>query len=168
MEEEEMHYQSESIYTTLLGTFQQVMEHTCWEELVKRKAIATRAKPPCGKVDALKVRFVFGSSCSFRHQLNSGKELEERDRLWKISIRKAEVPVHEVIMWIEAMDLQSFEEWGLRTPNLGGGAVLTSRGGGGPPVLTSNFGKSDVNWIMKQSSWKFIRQSKRSFMYERS
>jgi hypothetical protein len=38
MEEEVMRRQPEPIYTTLLKTFQQAMEHTCWEELVKGKS----------------------------------------------------------------------------------------------------------------------------------
>ena len=52
MEEEAICRQPEPIYATLLGIFQQAMEHTCWEELVKRKSTATWAKSPCEKIDA--------------------------------------------------------------------------------------------------------------------
>ena len=48
--------------------------------------------------------------------------------------------VHKVTMSIEALDLHSFEAWGLHTPKLRG------------LVLTSNFSKFDVVWIMKQSA----------------
>ena len=49
--------QPEPIYATLLGTFQQAMEHICSEELVNgKKTTATRAKPLCGRVDALNVK----------------------------------------------------------------------------------------------------------------
>jgi hypothetical protein len=59
MEEEAMRRQPEPIYATLLGTFQQAMEHTCREELVKRKSTATRAKPPYGIVDAIECKGLY-------------------------------------------------------------------------------------------------------------
>ena len=55
-----MHRQPEPIYASLLRTFQQAMEHTGYEELVKEKTATTRAKSPWGKVDGFECKGVFG------------------------------------------------------------------------------------------------------------
>jgi len=54
-----MRRQPEPIYATLFGTFQQAMEHTYWEELVKRKSTATRAKSPYGIVGAFECKGLY-------------------------------------------------------------------------------------------------------------
>ena len=49
-----MRHQPGPAYTTQYGTFQQVKNIPTEKNLKREKATATRAKPPYGKVDALK------------------------------------------------------------------------------------------------------------------
>ena len=53
-----MRRQPEPIYATLLETFQQAMEHIYLLRRTRKwkKTTATRAKPLCGRVDALNVK----------------------------------------------------------------------------------------------------------------